>query len=138
MDNLLQDFKHAVRSLRHSPGLFVVASLSLALGIAVNVTIFAGVDLILVRPLNYPNVNRMVQIWADNKERGWTRNSVSLADFVDWRDGIKSASISAWSGGSFNLAEGDRPERVNGIRVTPNFFSLFGIAPAQGRFFRQD
>jgi len=138
MDTLLQDVKHAFRSLRQSPGLFVVASLSLALGIAVNVTIFAGVDLILIRPLNYPNVDRMVQIWSDNKERGWDQNSVSLADFVDWRQGSRSASIAAWAGGSYNLAEGDRPERVNGLRVSPNFFALFGIAPAQGRFFRED
>jgi len=138
MDNLLQDVKYAFRSLRQSPGLFAVAALSLALGIAVNVTIFAGVDLILVRPVDYPNVERMVQVWSDNKERGWEQSSVSLPDFVDWRRESKTVTLAAYAGGSYNMADGDRPERVGGLRVSPNFFSVFGIAPARGRFFRDE
>ena len=79
MDTLLQDIKYAVRSLRQSPGLFAVAALSLALGVAVNVTIFAGVDLVLIRPVTYPNVDRMVQLWEDNKERGWEQTSTPFS-----------------------------------------------------------
>jgi hypothetical protein len=85
METLLQDIRYAFRSLRKSPGFFALASLSLGLGIAVNVTIFAGVDLILIRPVDYPNVDRMVQVWSDNKERGWDQSSTSIPDFVDWR-----------------------------------------------------
>src|ERR1051326_211071 len=85
MDALLQDLRYAFRSLLRSPGLFAVAALSLARGVAVNVTLFAGVDILLRRPLDYPNAARLLRIWSDNKERGWTRNSISLADFVDWR-----------------------------------------------------
>ena len=70
MDTLLQDVRYALRSLRRSPGLFAVAALSLALGIAVNVTIFAGVDILLRRPLDYPNAARLVRVWSDNKDRG--------------------------------------------------------------------
>lgn len=138
MDTLLQDIKYAFRSLRQSPGLFAVAAVSLALGIAVNVTIFAGVDLILIRPVNYPNVDRMVQIWSDNKERGWEQSSISVPDFVDWRRQSKSVSMAAYSGGDYNMADGGRPERVSGARVSPNFFSVFGIQPAQGRFFQAE
>src|SRR5439155_2004682 len=138
MDRLLQDVKFAFRSLRRSPGLFLVASVSLALGIAVNVTIFAGVDILLVRPLNYPNTDRMVQVWSDNPSRGWQRNSISLADFVDWRRESKLVTLAAYTGGDYNLADGGRPERVGGSRVSPDFFSLFGIAPALGRFFREE
>src|SRR6185436_9027520 len=118
MDAFLQDVKYAFRSLRQSPGLFVVAALSLALGIAVNVTIFAGVDLILIRPVDYPNVDRMVQVWENNKERGWDQSSVSIPDFVDWRRQSKTASFAAFTGGDYNLADGGRPERVNGRRVS--------------------
>lgn len=138
MDTLLQDAKYAFRSLRRSPGLFAVAALSLALGIAVNVTIFAGVDLVLIRPVDYPNTDRMVQIWSDNKERGWENSSTSLPDFVDWRRESKTVTLAAYTGGSYNMADGDRPERVGGVRVSPNFFSLFGISPARGRFFREE
>ena len=138
MDTLLQDVKYAFRSLARSPGLFAVAALSLALGIAVNVTIFAGVDLILIRPVNYPNTDRMVQVWSDNRERGWEQSSVSLPDFVDWRRESKTATLAAYTSGSYNMADGDRPERVGGLRVSPNFFSLFGITPARGRFFHEE
>lgn len=138
MDNLLQDIRYAFRSLRKSPGFFVLASLSLALGIAVNVTIFAGVDLILIRPVDYPNLDRMVQVWSDNKERGWDESDTSVPDFVDWRRETKTASLAALTGGDYNLADGGRPERVNGLRVSGNFFDIFGIAPAKGRFFRPE
>ena len=138
MDTILQDAKYALRSLRQSLGLFAVAAFSLALGVAVNVTIFAGVDLILIRPVDYPNTDRMVQIWSDNRERGWEQSSTSPADFADWRRESKTATLAAVAGASFNMADGDRPERVGGERVSPSFFGLFGIAPARGRFFRAE
>jgi len=135
MDTLLADIKYALRSLRQAPGVFTVAALSLALGVAVNVTLFAGVDILLLRPLDYPNTERLLQVWSDNKERGWSQNSISLPDFVDWRKESTSLSYAAYSGGSYNLADGDRPDRVTGLRVSPNFFSLLGLTPARGRFF---
>ncbi len=138
MDTLLADIKYALRSLRQAPGVFTVAALSLALGVAVNVTLFAGVDILLLRPLDYPNTERLVQVWSDNKERGWNKNSISLPDFVDWRKESTSLSYAAYAGGSYNLADGDRPDRVTGLRVSPNFFSLLGLAPARGRFFLEE
>ncbi len=137
MDGLRQDIRYALRSLRQAPGVFAVAALSLALGIAVNVTMFAGVDILLLRPLDYPNVRRLVQIWSDNRERGWDQNSISLPDFTDWRKESRTLSMAAYSGGSYNLADGDRPERVGGLRVSPNFFALLGITPVRGRFFHE-
>ena len=138
MDNLRQDIKYAFRSLRQAPGVFAVAALSLALGVAVNVTLFAGVDILLLRPLDYPNAPRLVQVWSNNPSRGWDKSSVSLPDFVDWRKESTTLSFAAYAGGSYNLAEGDRPERVTGLRVSPNFFGLLGVTPAQGRFFNGD
>jgi len=138
MDSLRQDIKYAFRSLRQAPGVFAVAALSLALGVAVNVTLFAGVDILLLRPLDYPNHSRLVQVWSDNKERGWDQSSISLPDFVDWRKESTTLSFAAYGGGSFNMADGDRPERVSGPRVSPNFFSLLGVTPALGRFFHPE
>jgi len=138
MDQLRQDIKYAFRSLRQAPGVFAVAALSLALGVAVNVTLFAGVDILLLRPLDYPNHSRLVQVWSDNKERGWDQSNISLPDFVDWRKESSTLSLAAYGGGSYNLADGDRPERVTGPRVSPNFFSLLGVTPALGRFFTQE
>jgi putative ABC transport system permease protein len=138
MDTLLQDIKYAFRSLKQAPGVFTVAALSLALGVAVNVTLFAGVDILLFRPLDYPNAERLVQVWSDNRERGWDQSSVSLPDFVDWRKESTTLAFSAYAGGSYNMADGDRPERITGLRVSPNFFSLLGVTPARGQFFNAD
>src|ERR1051325_6290061 len=124
MDTLLQDLRYAFRSLRRSPGLFAVAALSLALGGAVNVTLFAGVDILLRRPLDYPNAGRLLRVVSDNKAKGWTRNSISLAGFVDWRRESRTESLAAYAGGSFTLADQGRPERVIGLRVSPDFFAL--------------
>ncbi len=138
MDTLLADLKYAYRSLRQAPGVFLVAALSLAIGVAVNVTLFAGVDILLLRPLDYPNTERLVQVWSDNRERGWDQNSVSLPDMVDWRKQSTTLSLAAYANGNYNLAGGDRPERVSGLRVSSNFFSLLGVTPAQGRLFTED
>ena len=138
MDTLRQDIKYAFRSLRQAPGVFAVAALSLALGVAVNVTLFAGVDILLLRPLDYPNHSRLLQVWSDNRERGWDRSSISLPDFVDWRKESTTLSLAAYGGGSYNMADGDRPERVSGPRVSPNFFGLLGVTPALGRFFNPE
>ena len=81
MDTILQDIRFALRSLRRSPGLVLVATLSLALGIAVNVTLFAAVDIMLLRPLPYEESERMVQLWSTNLSRGWDQTSISLADY---------------------------------------------------------
>jgi putative ABC transport system permease protein len=138
MSQLGQDIKYAFRSLRQAPGVFAVAALSLALGVAVNVTLFTGTDILLLRPLDYPNHERLVQVWSDNKERGWNESSISLPDFVDWRKESTTLALAAYGSGSYNMAEGDRPDRVEGPRVSPNFFSLLGVKPALGRFFNPD
>ena len=138
MDRLLQDLRYAARSLRKSPALFTIASLSLAIGIAVNVTIYGAVDILLWRPLPYAESERLVQVWSDNPERGWDASSVSLPDFADWRRESRTMELAAYTGGSFNLVEGDRPERVRGFRVSPRFFEILGTAPARGRFFRAE
>jgi putative ABC transport system permease protein len=136
MDAFWRDVRLAVRSFRRSPGLVVVASLSLALGIASNVTIYAAVNRLIWHPLPYPDPDRLVQLWGADSSRGGSEISVSAPDFFDWRRQIRTATIAANTGTSFNFAEGDRPERIFGIRVSPEFFTVLQVRPALGRSFR--
>jgi hypothetical protein len=85
MDALLQDLRYALRSHARSLGVFTLAVVSLALGVAANTTIFSAVDVFLIRPLPYPTPESLVRIWSTNAERGWTDASSSLADYLDWR-----------------------------------------------------
>src|SRR5688572_2093938 len=138
MDSLLQHLKIAARSLLRSPGLLLVATLSLALGISVNTTIFSAVDVFLVRPLPYPEPDRIFQLWSTNQERGWEQADISPPDFLDWRRESRTLDIAAETGSSFNLTGTERPERLNAVRVSSNFFRVVGINPALGRTFRLD
>ena len=139
MDTILQDIRFALRSLRRSPGLVLVATLSLALGIAVNVTLFAAVDIMLLRPLPYEDSERLVQVWSTNPSRGWDGTSISLADYRDWRDQSKTIDLAAYRISSFNLSDdNEAPERVSGTRVSPEFFTVFKIRPALGRAFSKE
>ena len=136
MDTILQDIRFAFRSLRRSPGLVLVATLSLALGIAVNVTIYAAVDILLLRPQPFEEPHRLVHLWSTNPSRGWEEASISLADFRDWRAQSRTTSLAAYRGANFNLSDDEEsPERVNGSRVSPEFFSVLGARPAMGRVF---
>ena len=138
MDRILQDLRYALRSLLKSPAVFIIATLSLAIGIAVNVTIWAAADILLFRPLPYPEADRILQVWSDNPERNWDESDISIPDFADWRRESKTLELGAYSGGSYNLADGDRPERVSGFRVSPSVLSILGTEPALGRGFRAE
>ena len=139
MEAILRDLRFAFRSLRRSPGLVAVATFSLALGIAVNVTIFAAVDILLLRPLPFPEADRLVQVWSTNPSRGWDQTSVSLADFRDWREQSRTMTLVAYRGASFNLSDDvEDPLRASGARVSPGFFALLGAKPSLGRTFAPD
>src|SRR5688500_12438604 len=127
MDTLRQHLRIAARSLLRSPGLLLIASLSLALGISVNTTIFSAVDVFLVRPLPYPEPDGLFQVWTTNQERGWEQSSISAPDFLDWRRESRALDIAAEAGSSFDLTGAERPERMNAVRVSDNFFRAIGI-----------
>jgi predicted permease len=139
MEAVLRDLRFAFRSLSRSPGLVAVATLSLALGIAVNVTIFAAVDILLLRPLPFPEADRLVQVWSTNPSRGWDQTSVSLADFRDWREQSRTMTLVAYRGASFNLSDDvEDPYRASGARVSPGFFAVLGARTSLGRTFARD
>jgi len=135
MDKVWQDIKYAIRSLRRGGALIAIAVLSLAIGIGANTTIFSAVDVFMLRPLPYPDSDELYSVYTTNRERGWNQVSFSVPDFVDLRERSRTLDVAATRYTSFNLSEGDRPERLTGIRVASNFFRVVGVQPARGRAF---
>jgi putative ABC transport system permease protein len=134
MNTFLQDLRYAVRMLRQTPVFTAVAVLTLALGIGANSAIFSIVDTVLLRPLPYQDPERLVVVWE--KPPGGRRNSVSAANFLDWRDQNKVFEhLVAIGFGSFNLSGGEQPEQVSGMRVSAAYFQMLGARPALGRAF---
>ena len=134
MRSLIQDFRYGIRILTKTPAFTLVAILTLALGIGANTTIFSIVDAVLLRPLAMPEPGRVMLIQEVWQGRGI--GGVSPGNFADIHGLNKSfASVSASALGAYNLATEDAPERIDGERVTAEYFSTFGVAPLLGRFF---
>jgi len=138
MSRFFAEIRQAFRSLRQSPGLLLVATLSLGFGIAVNVSMFAGVDILMLRPLPFPDSDRVVQLWSTNPTRGWDESSVSVPDYQDWREQLRSAELFGYAGASFNLSDESRPERMLGTRIAPNGLVSLGATVVAGRLLRDD
>ena len=135
MEFIWQDMRYGARLLLKAPGFTLIAVLTLALGIGANTAIFSVVNFVLLRPLEYANPDQLVMVWERNTKKGWNESPTSFADFVDFRDNAKSVELVAFTDTNFNLTGGDQPERVAGLRVSANLFSLLGVNPARGRWF---
>ena len=97
MSSLLRDVRHSVRTLRQSPGFTAVAVLTLAIGIGANTAIFSFVDAMLLKPLPYPDADRIVRV-MEKPPRG-ERNGISTLNFLDWqRDNTVFDFMSAQTG----------------------------------------
>ncbi len=138
MDSILADVRYGLRAIRKSPGIVVIAVVSLGLGIGANVTIFSAVDVFMLRPLPYPESDRLVHVFSTVPERGWMYNSMSLADFLDIREQSRTMDLACSFGRDFNMAGGDRPERIDGERATWNYFQVLQLQPVLGRTFTAD
>ncbi len=137
MDGLWQDVKHAIRMLVKKPGFTLIAVVTLALGIGANTAIFSVVNAVLLRPLPYPNPDRLVAVSENSL---WDPDiSVAYPNYLDWRaqqSAFEEMSARMPTGGIITGA--NEPERVIGRRVTPSFFSTLGVQPMLGRAFTED
>jgi len=115
-----------------------LAIISLGLGIGANVTIFSAVDVFMFRPLPYPEAHRLLHVYSTVPARGWTYNSMSIPDFLDIREQSQTMDVATSYGRDFNVSGGDRPERIDGERVSWNYFQVLGIQPIIGRTFRTE
>ena len=138
MGNIRQDLRYALRSLRRGGLLIGIAVLSLGVGIGSVTTIFSAVDVFMLRPLPYPQSDDLNSVYTTNHERGWSQVSFSVPDFVDLRERSTAMEVAASDGTAFNLSEGDRPERIQGRRLSWNFLGLLGQRPILGRSFTRD
>jgi predicted permease len=138
VESILQDLRYAVRTLKKSPGFTIVTVLTLALGIGANTAIFSVANAVLLRPLNYKDSDRLVQLSHHYKKTNG-EGDVSAIGYTHYRDNSKSfESIGAGNEWSVNLTGAGEPERLNGIVVTHNFFQTLGVEAAKGRVFTPD
>jgi putative ABC transport system permease protein len=131
----MNDLRFALRSLGKAPGFTAVAVLTLALGIGANTAVFSVVNSVLLTPLPYPHPDRLVLLWEAKDPARQGTNVVNPRNYLDWKDRAKTFTDLAaltWTDITFT---GDVPEMVEGRAVTPNFFSVLGVAPARGRTF---
>src|SRR5579872_647340 len=136
MERLVQDLKHALRLLRQSPGFTATAISALALGIGANTAIFSVVNTVLLKPLPYPEPERIVQLM--NKSPQGEFPGASVPKYNVWRNQtLILEDVTAYDAGGpgLNVSGGDRPEQVKGIHVSYEFFHLFGAPVALGRTF---
>ena len=134
MNGFLQDFRYALRQLRKSPGFACTAILVLTLGMCASVSIFAFVDAALIRPLPYPNPNRLVDV--TESVAMIPRANLSYPDYLDWkRLNQVFRSMDVYGGTGYLLRTSAGTEPVPGTRVSDGFFHTLGITPALGRDF---
>ncbi|HEU5180084.1 MAG TPA: ABC transporter permease [Candidatus Polarisedimenticolia bacterium] len=135
MSNFLQDLRYGVRLLLRSPGFAAAAVVTLALGIGANTALFSVVSGILLRPLPYPQPDRLMSLWMSDK--GYPgRRPLGLADFNDWRSGTKAfEAAAAYTDNTFILTGSGEPEKVRGAAVTHEFFQALGVSPILGSGF---
>jgi putative ABC transport system permease protein len=134
MSSLIRDVRHAVRTLRQSPGFTIVAVLTLAVGIGANTAIFSFLDAILLKPLPYAGADRIVRV-MEKPPRG-ERNGISTLNFLDWqKDNTVFDFLSAQSGDAVTLTGGAEPVQLRGGLVSAGYFKVFGIEAALGRTF---
>src|SRR5918993_785955 len=135
-ERLMGDIRYALRNLLKRPGFTIIAVTTLALGIGANTAIFSAINALLLKPLPFPELDRVVAIWDKLPSRGVTRNEVTVANYLDWQSQSQSfeqLALNRWW--SANLTGIDPPERIQGFLVTANFFDALGMKPIMGRNF---
>jgi predicted permease len=137
LEDLLQDTRYALRTFRQRPGFTVVALLILALGIGATTVMFAVINGVLLRPLSYPEPERLVTLRGFTEAVGefW---GCSSPDFIDAKRESQTLALAAWSYSGGTISEPGEPEYVNGRQISAELFSTLGISPVQGRVFRPD
>lgn len=129
------ELSYGLRRLRQRPGFTLIALLILGLGIGANTAIFSLLDAVVLRPLPYPDPERLVQIWSTAPDQGIEQVEVSYTKFRRLRQSRQLAAVTAYYEDNFNLTESGNPESVHGARISRDFFEVMGIEPVLGRRF---
>jgi predicted permease len=132
--SLAQDLRYGFRTLRKNPGFTTVAIVALALGIGANTAIFSVINGVLLRPLAYPDPERLMLISETTPEFG--QMSVAYPNFLDWRRETRSfTDMGASRSDDFNFTGAGEPEHLSGEYVSASLFPVLGVTPCMGRSF---
>ncbi|HEV3058803.1 MAG TPA: ABC transporter permease [Vicinamibacterales bacterium] len=139
LDDLRQDLRYAVRMLRRNPGFAAVAVLSLALGIGACTAIFSVVNALLLKPLPYPDPDRLAALWLRAPGINIPRDWPSPGQFIDLQNENRSfEAMSISQGRAATLVGHDQPERVEALLTSSSLFDLLGAKPLYGRLLLPD
>jgi putative ABC transport system permease protein len=130
---LKRELLYGLRRLRQRPGFTLIALLILGLGIGANTAIFSLLDAVALRPLPYPQPDRLVKVWSTAPEQGIEQVEVSYTKFRRLRQSEALAAVTVYFEEAFNLTETGNPESLSGIKISRDFFDVLGIEPVVGR-----
>ncbi len=137
METFFRDLKHSLRMFLQSPGFTITAVAALALGIGANTAIFSIINTVLLRPLPYPDPDRLIVFMLTSPNGAFP--FASATKFNTWREQTNVfQDVSAVSNGTMNLTGVDNPQQIQTARVTASMFRLFGLAIAHGRSFAEE
>ena len=135
LESFVRDVRYVTRALLRTPAFFAVTVITLALGIGATTAIYSVIDGVLLRPLPYPDADRIVQLWQVGEKGG--RGQVSDPNFDDWKAGTRSFSamtqVADW--GIASVAGASEPVRARLGVVGSDFFRILGARPIRGRLF---
>jgi putative ABC transport system permease protein len=139
LDEIRQDVRYALRSIRKSPGYAGLVVLTLAFGIAANTTIFSVMNPYLFRPLPFGGADQLVQVNQVNPTTGWDMDRFSYPQYADWKERSRAfQDLAAYTYGSANVTDAEGPEQIQYSRLTSNMFDVLDAQAALGRTFRLD
>jgi hypothetical protein len=135
---MLQDLRYALRHLVRNPLFAAVALVTLALGIGATTAIFSVVDHLILRDPPFPNADRVVTVWQDNRRENNPREDVAPGNYLEWKDrsGVFAALGSAEPYSMDLTGDGLRPQVIFSSLVTEGFFDALGVRPVRGRLDR--
>jgi putative ABC transport system permease protein len=138
MEPLLQDLRYALRKLRKAPGYSAVAVLTLGLGIGATTTLFSVVDAVLLRPLPYPEPDRIVRVYEVGED-GTRPSQMADPNFADLSEQSRSfEALAQFQTYLVSVSGGTEPARITAAQVSRGFFRVLGVQPHLGRTFRPE
>ena len=132
METLFQDIRYGVRVLLKGRAVTAIAVLALTLGIGANTAIFSVINAVLIKPLPYPQPDRVVRVYE--KSAKFDQMSISYPNFLDWqKQNQLFEAISVFRYQGFNVTGAQGPERIQGRMISASFFTVLGVQPVIGR-----
>ena len=137
LDTLIGDIRYGLRVIRKAPGFSAVAIASLAVGIGASTVVFSFANALLLRPVQAARPEQLIQLFTSGSG-GSAYSTSSYADYEAFREVPVFTGLLAWTRTKATLSNDERPDVVNGLLVSGNYFDVLGLRPSVGRFFRGD